>query len=563
MRYDHLRCAPAHGMRHAYVLAVLWLLAACAAAPRAPVGVAQPDDDATTQIETARRLAWSAERARNDRAAAEDWLRCAAMAWRPMAQSRGENAGMAVSLASRCTEGLLATVLRQGPPAWKPGPTRIAGLDVDVDFRHLSTYFSGPLHLALAADVPADLYHGERHTTPGFGIPLALIAPRCNDRPLCEHLPPEGVFRQATAWVEFEPGAPMPRLVIADPLVVGTAQAGDRRYPLASDTSAFFAYGAGTSRLHALGIWGLLYGNEVGRRAGLYLLEDYDPRKRPIVMIHGLASSPLIWARLSNAIWGDPVLHARYQVWHMVYQTNAPTLVLRRRVREYLDDAWAALDPEGDDAARQGMVLIGHSLGGVLSRLLCVDSGEALWNAAFTAPLADFTGDAEDLELANEVFHFAPYPGVGRAIFIASPHGGSPSADRFFGRLLRQLVGQRAPEVEALKRIARENPSYVSEDLRGLSRRGLLNSLTSLQPGQPVRAAAQQLLPGPAIPYHTIAGNQPGSDPPGDGYVPLASALLPGAASTLVVESDHGVQDNAEAVAEVLRILHEDAAVEH
>lgn len=531
------------------------LLAACAHAPPSPAPVVA---DVSTELEAARSLAYSAAHARNERARAEYWLRCAATAYAPMASPRADVAGAAATLANRCTEGLLETVLRRSSPGWKPGPTRIAGVEVDVDFRRISHYFSKPAQLALAADVPADLFDGERHTTPGFGVPLTLLAPRCDDRPLCTHLPPEGVFRWATAWIENAPGAPMPRLVIGDPVALGDVQVGARRYPLAADTSAFYAHGASTSTLRRLAVWGLLRGNEVGRRAGLYLLEDYDPNKRPVVMIHGLGSNPLAWARVSNAIWGDALLRSQFQVWHMVYQTNAPTLVLRHRLRGYLDATWQAVDPDGDDAARRGIVLIGHSLGGVLSRLLSVDSGEALWSAAFNAPIGDFVGDEDDLRLADQVFHFGRYPGVTRAIFIASPHKGSPTADGFLGRLARSIVGQRAPEIDALRRLARANSGYVKEDLRMLYQRGLLNSITTLQTAQPVRKAAQALLP--SIPYHTIAGSLPGRDPPTDGFVPLDSALLPGAASTLVVEWGHDVYESREAVAEVLRILREDVA---
>ena len=80
-----------------------------------------------------------------------------------------------------------------------------------------------------------------RYLNPGFGVPLAVMTPRCDDSPLCKLLPPEGVFRWATAWIEADPArdASMPRLVIADPLTVGALAFGDRRYPLAIDTSAF------------------------------------------------------------------------------------------------------------------------------------------------------------------------------------------------------------------------------------------------------------------------------------------------------------------------------------
>ena len=107
------------------------------------------------------------------------------------------------------------------------------------------------------------------------------------------------------------------------------------------------------------------------------------------------------------------------------------------------------LDPEGDDPARTGMVLVGHSLGGVVSRLLCVDSGEVLWNVGFTEPVSALKGDPDDLRSVDEVFHFTPYPGISRAIFIAAPHRGSPTAGDFIGRFMRVLVGRRTPELEA------------------------------------------------------------------------------------------------------------------
>ena len=73
-------------------------------------------------------------------------------------------------------------------------------------------------------------------------------------------------------------------------------------------------------------------------------------------MIHGLGASPLVWARLSNAVWGDADLRARFQVWHVVYPTEAPLLVARRRVKGYLDAGWQVLDPERDasSAIRSG-----------------------------------------------------------------------------------------------------------------------------------------------------------------------------------------------------------------
>ncbi|HEY5851892.1 MAG TPA: alpha/beta hydrolase [Lysobacter sp.] len=514
--------------------------------------------DAAASLAMARAWSHRATLLGEGRAALNAWAQCAIAAYPALGAS--ETATEAATLSGQCTDALLGQMLAHRRDGWLPGAQHVDGLAFDVEFRQLSPYLHGPLTLTRARDVPMTLYgDGGRMHRPGLGVPLAVLSARCSDLPLCKLLPPEGVFRNATAWMEpgrdTGDGQHSPRLVIADAVALDTLMVGSQRLALAYDTSAAFASGAGTSRLDRLAIWGLLGGHEVGRLAGLYLLEDYDPGKQPLVMIHGLGSSPLTWAPLSNAVWGAPELRKRFQVWHVVYQTNAPLLVTRRRVQRYLDEAWDILDPEGDDKARSGVVLVGHSMGGVVARMLCIDSGEVLWNAAFVVPETALDADPADIRSVDEVFHFKPYPGIARAIFIASPHGGSPSATRWFGRLARVLVGRRTPELESLKRIAEENPEAVQPELRLFYQQARLNSISTLQTQQPVRVAGQALMPAAGIPYHTIAGALPGRSPQSDGVVPLSSAVIPGAESTLVLPAGHDVHESAAGVAEVLRIL--------
>ncbi len=518
--------------------------------------------EAATALQSAQRWAWLADREQTGRDVAGAWLRCATEAYVALRSLDDYVADSAAALATRCADEFLSRALVQRSRRWAEGSTRIDGTELVVQFRDLSSYLQPPLQLELARNVSMAAYGGERHGRAGFGVPLAIQSPRCKDAPLCELLPPEGVFRGATAWIEIDTThSSAPTLVLANPLAIDEMTVGERRYPLAIDTSAAWARGAQTSKLNRLAIWGLLGGHEVGRRAGLYLLEDYDPNKRPLVMIHGLGSSPLIWARLSNAVWGAPELRSRFQVWHLVYQTNAPLLVTRRRAKTYLDDAWQVLDPEGDDPARSNMVLVGHSLGGVVARMLCIDSGDTLWNAAFVAPPEALHSDAKDRNVVEETFRFSAYPGISRAIFMAAPHRGSPSAANWFGRLVRVVVGRRTPEIQSLRQVARSDPDAIRPELRRSYLRGWVNSISTLQSTQPVRAAGEALMPVANIPYHTIAGSLPHRQPKTDGVVPLDSAVLDGAESTLIVSSGHKLYDNPDAVAEVLRILRESLLV--
>lgn len=533
---------------------VLLALAACATAPpRRPDAPRSAAPPATHHLEAAQEWARRA-RHHEGRIAHDANLRCAVSAYDALGFARTSSA--AAVLATQCTDALLASLLREHPRGWRPGRAAVGGVDIEVEFRQLSPYLSGALSLMRAQDVPMRPQPERAHD--GFGVPLAAISARCTDRAICEFLPPEGVFRDVTAWIEpaDRAGAP-PRLVLGNALALQWVEVGPQRIALAHDTSAAFARGVGTSKLDRLAIWGLLGGHEVGRRAGVYLLEDYDPDKRPLVMIHGLGSSPLTWARLSDAVWADPQLRARFQVWHVVYKTDAPLLVVRRRVAQYLDEAWSVLDPDGDDPARGRMVLLGHSMGAVIARMLCVETGDVLWDAAFTVPPREVRANRRDVDDVTDVFRFSPYPGVTRAIFIAAPHRGSPDATRWFGRLARVLVGRRAPELQALKRVADSDPQAVQPAVRRFFRAAELNSIATLQVEQPVRAAGQSLLPAKGIGYHTIAGALPGRVPPGDGVVPLESAILPGAESTLVLELGHDLHTRPQGIAEVLRILRE------
>jgi pimeloyl-ACP methyl ester carboxylesterase len=543
------------------------LLAACAAPPPRPPpaadaamsapGCSDCTVAASEALVQARVLSVRALRNPREDDALRDWSRCAATAHRALDQADAARAREAASLATHCTDRFLALALRRGGGRWSAGPARVGDADLVIEHRGLSPSFTPGLSLVRAQDVSMAIFDGQRFATPGYGVPVAALTPRCAHAPACRLQPPEGVFRWATAWFEAGAGANSPpRLVIADPLVTGPLRIAGRRIPLALDTSAHYAHGAGTSPLPHLGVFGLLGGREIGRRSGVYVLGDYDPRKPPLVMLHGLGSNPLIWARLSNAVWGDPALRGHFQIWHVVYQTEAPLLVTRLRVQGYLDQAWQLLDPEGDDPARRGMVLVGHSMGGVVSRLLSVDTGDTLWNAAFTVPPEQLPGEAADREGILATFRFTPYPGVTRAIFIAAPHRGSPTADGWLGRLTRLLVGRRVPEVQALRRLANRHPDAVREEVRESYRLGALNSIATLQSAQPVRRAGEKLMPVPWIPHHSIAGALPGREPKTDGAVPLESTQLASAASTLVIATGHDVYRHDEAIAEVLRILH-------
>ncbi len=500
---------------------------------------------------------WASQAVQADASALPAWLRCASDAFRALHSDEPLLAGTAATLATQATDELLSRLLPRHPQGWSPGLLEVDDIRVQVEFRQVSPCLLPPVRIRRAVEVSMDAFGGERHARPGFGVPLAALSPRREDDPLGRLQPLAGAFRNLTAWIEPDrPGSDAPpRLVFADPLKIDTIAVGTHRRQLARDTSAAYAWGIGLSKLARAGLWGLLGGEAIEHRAGLYLLEDFDPDKRPLVMIHGLGSIPLIWAHLSNAVWGMDDLRARYQIWQVIYPTDEPLLAVRSRIQGYLDAAWQLLDANGDAPARSGAVLVGHSMGGVISRLLCVDSGDALWNAAFLAPPPSLQASAEDLDVIKRLFNFHSYPGIARAVFLATPHRGSPSAATPLGQVTRALVGRRTAEVQALRRIAMANPGAIRPELLHTFQQGWINSIATLQSEQPIRRATESLSPPPGVSFHTIAGVRPGRRQQTDGVVPLDSAQIAGAASCLVVEDGHRLHDNPHVIAEVVRIL--------
>ena len=529
------------------------MLGACATvAPPSPLSSLGAADTMPTSLDAAAAMARRAARMQDSPARTRLLLDCVAGSEAAIA-SQDAAAGQGIRLAGDCSDAALLAEFRRRPHGWVAGPARIAGRDVQVRVEGASTMFRGAYSITPAQDVP--LPAGGDFRQPGFGLPVVLRTDRCSDDPRCALYPSEGIYEWATAWIG-QGADGVPTVHIVDPDTVPEALVGGHRVRLAFDALSFYMLGASASRLPRQGVYGLLGGDGVGRRAGVYLLRDYDPQRVPVVMIHGLGSHPIIWSELSGAIWADPALRETYQVIHVVFQTNAPLLVSRLRVQGYLDRMWQVLDPEGDDPARRKMVLVGHSLGAVVTRLLAVDSGRVLWDSAFLVPPEDLQGPQDEVAGIRATFLPRPYPGACSLVMLAAPHKGSPTASSFTGRLARLLVGRRAPEIQALRHLAENHPDAIRPELLESYRLARLNSISTLQAMQPVRRAGESLLPAPGIRYHTIAGDLHGQG--SDGVVPLESALLDGATSTLVLDAGHTLYRDPAAIDEVLRILHEE-----
>lgn len=335
-----------------------------------------------------------------------------------------------------------------------------------------------------------------------------------------------------------------------------------QRVPLAGNFTAAYGLWLAQSGFAAQSLRSMLGRARGIERAHLYLMQPYDPDRRILLMLHGLASSPEAWVNVANEIMGDEALRQHYQIWQVYYPTNAPIAFNRAEIQDLVERTLRHFDPQGSAMASRDMVLIGHSMGGVIGRLLVSSSGDAIWQSLLAEHLPRLQGERGERvrRKLEPMLHFEPLPQVDRAIFIAAPHRGTPRAEGGLGRFVGRLVRLPATLLERFGDALQELSGGQDEDGGNGSKFLPPTGIDNLRDTDPFVRAAADLPISPRVRYHTIVGHYDPSVPlaeSDDGLVPYRSAHLDGAESEKAVVSWHSVQETPQAILEIRRILHE------
>ena len=296
-------------------------------------------------------------------------------------------------------------------------------------------------------------------------------------------------------------------------------------YPLAANFSAGYATWLAENQFDKLGMITLL-AKQDAQLPRLFMLEPYQPNKRVIIMLHGLASSPRTWVNLTNTLFADPALREHYQVWQVFYATNLPILENRYHIQTLIDNTYHINDPSQSHAASRHSVLIGHSMGGIISRMmLSQDNLLATLQTLskhdqnrlmpHTSPTQGHTMNqaqlasliAHDPNLVHERLQLSPLTQVDTAVFISAPFRGTDYADRWFTRAIRRVIhlpidltGAAAQTVLGLA-----SPKALGETLVG----GLYlqNGASQLSDQSSFIKLTQDIQIADGIRYHSIMGN--------------------------------------------------------
>ena len=414
------------------------------------------------------------------------------------------------------------------------------------------------LDFELCADYRTEnLTHASREF--GLGVPLICRAEMEDD----------GVFSSfadvralpATAVLKFKfrlDGESIidARLHFINTRDISRTRIGDREIPLAQDFSTPLAYMVRNPL--PFGYLGyMIHPDETRRMQGLYMLEPYREDRIPIVLVHGLMSNIRTWVQLINTLQSDPVLREHYQFWGFSYSSGNPVLYSAKLLRDALEEEAARIRLSGkSDAMFNRMVLVGHSMGGLLSKTAIMNSGDRFIRPLFgensREELEKLTPEQRDF--VRKMLRFEALPFVRRVVFICVPHRGSEMAHSWIGRFgasLIQLPASLVMRGEGLIGMLIRDGKLMPDDSRRLT------GIDNLDPGNKTLQVLETIPFVEGVPFHSIIGNVREAEIPGgsDGVVPYSSSHLDGAASELVVRSGHSAQQNPLAIQELRRIL--------
>ncbi len=427
---------------------------------------------------------------------------------------------------------------------WKPG---------DVD------------ELILASDYEVTGLDG-RNRRYGLGVPLIAVCKQDAADDAGGFRPPEMAYPLTAI---LRPNRPLRDLAgvsvdevractidLVDPIEKRSIGQSQDAVAIESDITTPLAYMWSRTDLDKYRWTGLFRPGDGLKRSGLIPLRPYEPDKIPVVMVHGLLSTPLAWIPMLNELLRDPAIEERYQFLLYLYPTGVPLPIAASGLRDALSDMRRRYHGAGAAEAFDQTVLLGHSMGGLLAHAMALKSGNHLWQISTDRDFDDILGPPETLEELRHYTFFEWVPSVKRVVFLATPHRGSDYSTHFVGKLGSGLISEPDQYTRLLTQLVRENPNAFPPRFKRLP-----TSIETLESNSAILEALLKMQPNPEARFHSIIGSLRPDHVVNttDGVVPYKSAHLDGVGEK-IVRSDHGVQKDPAAIQEVRRILLEHIA---
>lgn len=404
----------------------------------------------------------------------------------------------------------------------------------------------------------------------GWGAPLVGIREQRPERAEeLKHFPKKGMHTPVTLTMDSvrevkdaEGSVTRATLSLRNPMLEQSITVGSRTFPVSGDFSAPIAAVLNKQSEALTGLAGFFDANQRAERAGIYLMEPYDPDRIPVMLIHGLISVPMIWRDIVPQMMADPEISKRYQLMVFGYPSGLPIIESADLLRDHLAAIRAKYDPDGNDPLSRNMVVAGHSMGGILTHTLVVDMGDHLWKQFNKeSSLDELPIDEEKKEKLRKLLFYQADPAVQRAFYFSAPHRGAVLAEKGFAGTLSKMA--KLPSSLMQESSVLLDPVVCPNVMLAPLQKGLYTSAQSLIPGAPMVAALDLAPYRKGVIYHSVMGDRGKGDTPNssDGVVEYWSSYQAGAASELIVPTDHGSYKHPRAIAELKRVLREHAGI--
>ena len=409
-------------------------------------------------------------------------------------------------------------------------------------------------HLVPANRIVLDKTRLERQVQVGFGAAFVghQNGPSASGRSLNGY----GYGYALNASLRFS--GKIAELAMQDLMSSSEARISGREVTLAGDFTAPLAYlSRSTPALWRSGVREMLRPGQSGNEPSLHSLRPFDVDKIPLVIVHGLSSTAEELLPFLNLLRGDAVLRERYQVLAFGYPTGYPISYNAAALRSALRDYRRQHDPSAGNPRMGQMVLIGYSMGGILSNLQVRASGDRVYDALFTQSPDELQLDDAARERIREQAFFDADRDIARIIFIAVPHRGSTFAKNPIGRFGARVIRFPFDTVDDLL-----DAGNRAQALTGLGREiavGSPNSVNALRSDNPLLPAILTLPTSEIVRFHSIIAQRNRGAPKEEGndfFVSYQSAHLAEADSEIVVSAKHSsILKKDETIQEVWRIL--------
>ena len=146
------------------------------------------------------------------------------------------------------------------------------------------------------------------------------------------------------------------------------------------------------------------------------------------------------------------------------------------------------------------MIVIGHSQGGLLTKMTVIDSGDRFWRNVSDTPIDQLKMSDDTRALLREATFVEPLPFVSRVVFVATPHRGSYLAGpELVRRLAQKLVSMPSALVQT------GTDLFSKDDVKPyLKMQTLPTAIDNMSPSHPFIRAISEIPVAPGVHAHSI-----------------------------------------------------------